>query len=95
MTLDLSFVRYPLGRYEIIARPLHQNPAFRTHHIYLGTRCIGRQLSVPTESDCDWHALQVKIVRDEPIRITLGIHHHRKAGPGRPRGKALTIKARY
>ena len=46
---------FPLGKYIIRQQPLPLNPAFATHLIYLAGKLIGKQLSVPTVSDCDWH----------------------------------------
>lgn len=44
---------YELGKYRILAKPLATNPAFTTHHIYLGPTFIGKQLSAPSVDDCD------------------------------------------
>lgn len=76
---------YALGRFQIMAKPLETNPYWQTHHIYLKGECIGKQLSVPSEADCEWHATQHGgriAARSIPVD-TYAIH--RKAGPGRPR----------
>jgi hypothetical protein len=49
---------YDLGRYRILAMPLETNPYWTTHRIYLNDELVGRQLSVPSVSDCDWHYTQ-------------------------------------
>jgi len=80
---------YDLGRYQILAKPLDTNPYWTTHHIYLRGECIGKQLSVPCLSDCDWYAAGSVYLRRaysgtfasyESILVT-----HRRPGPGRPR----------
>lgn len=45
---------YSLGQYRILAIALSLNPYFTTHIIYLRDKLIGRQLSVPSLSDCRW-----------------------------------------
>lgn len=46
---------YELGQYTIRKQPLFDNPYWATHVIFHQGEIIGRQLSVPTESDCDWY----------------------------------------
>jgi hypothetical protein len=46
---------FTIGKYRILSLPLADNPAFSAYRIYLGINCIGRQLSVPCMSDCEWH----------------------------------------
>ena len=43
---------YNIDQFRILAKPLATNPAFTTHHIYLGADCVGRQLSAPSLDDC-------------------------------------------
>ena len=45
---------YDLGKYTIRAQPLTLNPYWTTHLIFLRGKLIGRQLSVPSLSDCRW-----------------------------------------
>lgn len=61
MNVTISSWRwYELGRYRILARPLETNPYWTTHRIYIGEDLVGRQLSIPSESDCNWHYSQFK-----------------------------------
>lgn len=46
---------YELGKFHVLALPLRTNEYFTTHHIFLREKLIGRQLSVPSVSDCQWH----------------------------------------
>lgn len=55
---------YPLGRFRIFALPLETNEFWTTHRIYLGNKLIGRQLSVPSLSDCEWYATNMGIYAD-------------------------------
>ncbi len=54
MIIAESFI-YELGEFTIRKQPLHLNPAFATHLIYYRGKLVGRQLSVPILSDCEWH----------------------------------------
>ncbi len=78
---------YVLGRFRILALPLPTNPAFTTHRIYLGQLFLGAQLSVPCESDCEWHEKDAAGKACAPGEITgkpygFTIVHKRR---GRPR----------
>lgn len=46
---------YQVGKYHVLAKAMVGNPYFTTHHIFLRAAIIGRQLSVPNISDCQWH----------------------------------------
>lgn len=72
---------YALGRFQILAKPLDTNPYWMTHHIYLKGRLVGRQLSVPCESDCEWY-VRAHVASPERPKARWSI---RRAGPGRPR----------
>lgn len=79
---------YSLGRFRILAKPLELNPHWVTHHIYFKGKLVGKQLSVPTLSDCEWH--EAIAGRDEnytpqPYIDTSRYVGHRRAGRGRPR----------
>lgn len=50
-----GFSWHTLGRFRVLWRPLPQNEIWTTHWIYLGGRCIGKQLSVPSLEDCLWY----------------------------------------
>src|SRR5260221_14066846 len=52
----MSYGWHKLGRFRVLWRPLPTCEVWTTHWIYLRGRCIGKQLSVPTESDCEWYA---------------------------------------
>ncbi len=86
---------YVLGRFRIFARPLEQNAYWTTYHIYLGGLCIGRQISVPCETDCEWHE---RVGRFQPSRTAtfMDVYYteHRRPGPGRPR-KDRPLERRY
>jgi hypothetical protein len=45
---------YSLDKYRILAMPLPTNEFFTTHRIFHRGELIGRQLSVPSISDCEW-----------------------------------------
>ena len=49
----MIFGWYTLGRFRILARPLPENPAFFTHHIYLANELVGRQLTPPDLQQCE------------------------------------------
>lgn len=74
---------YALGRFHILALPLYLNPFWTTHHVYLDGKIVGKQLSVPSEAECEQYlAVQRSTITEKPKR---GFCLHRKAGPGRPR----------
>lgn len=52
----LTYGWYDLGRFKILVKPLPDNPAFSTHHVYVGKVCVGRQLSAPSLQDCESRA---------------------------------------
>jgi hypothetical protein len=81
---------YDLGRFRILAKPLPENPAFTTHHIYLGSKLLRQQLSVPSVDDCETAAVAEELKIHSSSVLARAMHHHRKAGTGRPR--ALTVK---
>lgn len=54
---------YTLGRFTIHQRPLFDNPAFCHFLVFLGQQLVGKQFSVPSESDCDWLLSQVQQTR--------------------------------
>lgn len=84
---------YPLGKFMIKALPLETNPYWTTHHIYLRGKLIGRQLSVPCVSDCEWYAAGAIYAPSEPYRANF--HAHRKPGPGRPRKSSFKPSLAY
>jgi hypothetical protein len=43
-----------LGRYTVRQGIRVDNPAFPSYLIYCGERLIGKQFSMPSESDCAW-----------------------------------------
>ncbi len=43
-----------LGKYTIVIATRPDNPAFPVYRVFIGLRLIGKQFSVPTESDCQW-----------------------------------------
>lgn len=47
---------HEIGKYRVCAKPIFDNPAFTTHHIFLNGALIGRQLTPPSITDCDWYA---------------------------------------
>jgi hypothetical protein len=50
---------FHVGPYCVIARPLETNPYWALHWIYDSRGIlVGKQLSVPSESDCQWHKRQ-------------------------------------
>lgn len=73
---------YDLGRFRILAKPLETNPAWTTHHIYLGERCIGKQLSVPSLDDCEQLVCTNKPPTSTMKPFSFGRNLPR---PGRPR----------
>ena len=54
MIIVESFI-YELGEFTIRKQPLALNPAFATHLIFFAGKLVGRQLSVPSVSDCQWY----------------------------------------
>lgn len=76
---------YDLGKYSILAMPLQTNEYFTTHHIFIANRLIGRQLSVPSLSDCQWHENRAGVY------ATKEQSHKPRYGyqmlPSRPRGR--------
>lgn len=54
-----------LGPFRILQQPLPGNPAWATHWIYLAGKLIGKLLSVPSLTDCEWLARQA----DQPITL--------------------------
>lgn len=93
MTVDRRW--YRLGRYEIFAKPLETNPFWTTHHIYLRGECIGKQLSVPCETDCDWYASGARYAEQSSAWKPSYLARCRKAGPGRPRKSRRPIVAEH
>lgn len=92
MSIDRRW--YKLGRYQILAKPLDTNPYWTTHHIYLRGECIGRQLSVPCETDCDWYAAGARYAHESyvpqpPSKFNCG----RRPGHGRPRKSRAKVAA--
>lgn len=77
-----------IGKFRVLAMLLPSNPAFTTHRIYIGKLYIGAQLSVPSESDCQWHEHQANNENCQPGEITskpygfTAVHHYR-GQPGR------------
>jgi hypothetical protein len=65
---------YELERYTIRRQPLPTNPAFATHLIYFKGKLVGRQLSVPTVSDCEWYE------RRHGVYATQSESHEHSAG---------------
>lgn len=45
---------YALGQFTIQQRPRPDNPSWAVYVVLLHARVIGRQFSVPTQSDCEW-----------------------------------------
>jgi hypothetical protein len=45
-------IRFPLGKYEIIAAPIAHSAHMLRYTVYLNGKRIGALVSVPTESDC-------------------------------------------
>lgn len=45
---------YQVGRYTVRQQPHFDNPAFPQYLVFLKDRLIGKQFSVPSESDCQW-----------------------------------------
>jgi hypothetical protein len=43
---------FTVGRFTVLQRPRHDNPYFAVFVIYLGEVFIGKQFSMPSESDC-------------------------------------------
>jgi hypothetical protein len=92
MTLDRRW--YQLGRYRIFAMPLHLNPAWTTHHIFLGNQLIGRQLSVPCVADCDWYAAGA-VYAASSYQGPRGYNKTPRRGPGRPRKEEVLRRKLY
>jgi len=63
-----------------LALPLETNPAWTTHRIIYRGKVIGRQLSVPSLSDCDWYRSNNGIYADRSH--TWAAPQHRKVGLG-------------
>lgn len=71
-----------IGRFQVLALPLHLNPYWTTHHIYLNGKLVGKQLSVPNEADCEWY-VTIRAVHVREVSKTFSLK--RRPGPGRPR----------
>lgn len=73
---------FALGRFQVLALPLHLNPYWTTHHIYLKGKLVGKQLSVPNEADCEWYVtIRTVQVRD----MNFHGRPRKTKSPGRPR----------
>jgi hypothetical protein len=92
MTLDRRW--YQLGRFEILAKPLDGNPYWTTHHIYLRGKLIGRQLSVPCVSDCEWYAAGA-VYAASSYQGPRGYNKTPRRGPGRPRKEEVLRRKLY
>lgn len=43
-----------LGRYRVVVGIRQDNPMFASYSVFCGARFIGKQFSMPNESDCSW-----------------------------------------
>lgn len=94
MTADRYW--YELGDFQVLVAPLQSNPAFRLYRIHSDGKQIGSQISVPSEDDCRTHRSRAELLTsyDRAEKRSTAYWTHRKPGPGRPRGRALTVKRR-
>lgn len=47
-----------VGRFTVRIGLRPDNPAFPVYRVFLGARLIGKQFSIPSESDCRWLEMQ-------------------------------------
>lgn len=52
--LIVESVTFTLEQFTVQQRPLPTNPAWPVYLVFMAGRCIGRQMSRPSESDCRW-----------------------------------------
>ena len=45
-----------IGPYRVQQRPRFDSPAWAQYLVFLGDALIGKQFSIPSESDCEWLA---------------------------------------
>ncbi len=58
-----------LGPYTVVATLRPDNPAFPRYLIFRGEKLVGKQFSMPNESDCRWHEAQKEVkAREERER---------------------------
>lgn len=54
-----------LGKFTVRVGLRPDNPAFPLYLVYIGDRLIGKQFSMPAESDCEWLQRQANV--DRPV----------------------------
>lgn len=79
---------YELGPFRIFVRPLTLNPYWSTHWIYRDGRLLGKQLSVPIETDCQWHEREGGVYAEKSAQLR-GYTAKRRATPARQSGPFL------
>lgn len=45
---------FAVGRFTVQQRPRFDNPAFAVYVVFLGEKLVGKNFSMPSESDCEW-----------------------------------------
>lgn len=75
---------FDLGRYRVLAMALPTNEYFTTHHIFLRGHLIGRQISRPSLSDCQWHEAQQGVYATREQSVTPRGYSAMQGRRGRP-----------
>lgn len=73
--------RFMVGKYEVVAEPLHLSPHMLRYTVYLDKTRIGAMVSVPSESDC-------RFLEKPPIVPPLKVFYL-TSRPGRPKKGAV------